>query len=314
MPRRTTFHRLTIAVLTLSLAAALAASGCSRKLASDPGFTLPEGVPSADAQLIMSTDQGNPINVYHGVGGGGVVYDSTFQAYLRSPGITIGMLMDGTNSNGFEMLRRQSSGSYASIKDFTIEPVDRWLESHWEAYVFYDGSSSSYAPPTYIGRGVLAGATSRTSPLTNEAVLMSAPIGTIQYTGTHFPIDTVFTISWNRVPGATRYWIEVFGFRNDVRDIAELFPIGTKTAIAVGKVHNYFVGYVDAPTTSYLLGGPGARVFVDQPLLPSNEYRVRVAAVTADGQLLAITDGEPEVSQRDNNFYLYSLRAELIRL
>jgi hypothetical protein len=301
-------------LLAMALVAALAASGCSRKLASDPGFTMPEGVPSADAQLVMSSDYGNAVDVYHGVGGGGIAYDSTFYAYLRGPGITIGSLMDGTSSSGFEMMRRQTSGSFADIKDFLLTPVDKWLEAHWESYVFYDASSSGYAPPTYIGRGKVAGVITPNSPLTNEAVLMSAPVGDVTYTGTLFPTDTLVTISWVRVPGAARYWLEVFGFRNDVRDIAELFPIGAKTPIAVGKVHNYFVGYVDAPATSYRLGDPGARVMVYQALLHNNTYRIRVAAVSDDGRLLAITSGEPQVSQRDNNFYLYSLRAVLIRL
>lgn len=301
-------------LLAATLAAALAVSGCSRKMASDPGITMPEGVFSPDAQLVMSPDEGNPVDVYHGVGGGGIAYDSTFVTYLRSPGITIGMLMDGTAVSGYEILRRQSSGSYSQIKDFLLTPVDRWLQSHWEAYVFYDGSVSSYQPPTYIGRGEIGGVVTPQSPLTNEAVLMSAPIGTVTYTGTPFPTDTLVTMSWNRVPGAVRYWMEIFTFRNDVSTIDELFPIGTKTPIAVGKVKNYFVGYIDAPATSYKLGDPGARVFTNTPLLKNNTYRVRIAAVSDDGRLLAITDGQPQQSQRENNFYLYSLRAELISL
>jgi hypothetical protein len=301
-------------LLATALAASLASSGCSRKLASDPGITMPEGVFSPDAQLVMSSDTGNPVSVYHGTGGGGIAFDSTFSVYLRSPGITIGMLMDGTASTGYEMMRRQSSGSYSDIKDFLLTPVDRWLPSQWEAYVFYDGSVSSYQPPTYLGRGKVAGVITPNSPLTNEAVLMSAPVGTVTYTGTPFPTDTLVTMSWNRVPGAVRYWMEIFTFRNDVRDISELFPIGTRTPIAVGKVKNYFVGYINAPATSYKLGDPGARVFTSTPLLHANTYRVRIAAVSDDGRLLAITDGVPEVSQRDNNFFLYSLRAELISL
>ena len=308
MTRKVPFRGLLSTALLLSLLA----SGCSRKLASDPGITMPEGVFSPDAQLVMSPDTGNPIAVYHGTGGGGVAYDSTFQVYLRTPGTTLGMLMDGTASSGFEMLRRQSSGSYAPIKDFLLTPVDRWLPGQWEAYLFYDGSASSYTPPTYIGRGKISGVITPNSPLTNEGVLMSAPIGTVNYTGTPFPTDTLLAMSWDRVPGAVRYWMQIFTFRNDVRDISELFPIGTRTPIAVGKVKNYFVGYIDAPATSYKLGDPGARVFTSTPLLHSNQYRLRIAAVSDDGRLLAITDGAPEVSQRDNNFYVYSLRAELL--
>jgi hypothetical protein len=301
-------------LLAIALLFALLASGCSRKLASDPGITMPEGVFSPDAQLVMSSDTGNPVNVFHGTGGGGVAFDSTYQVYLRTPGITLGMLMDGTASSEFEMMRRQSSGSYADIKDFMLTPLDRWLPGQWAAYLFFDGSSSSYSPPTYLGRGKIAGVVTPNSPLTNEAVLMSAPVGTVTYTGAQFPPDTLVTMSWNRVPGAVRYWMQIFTFRNDVRDIDELFPIGTRTPIAVGKVKNYFVGYIDAPATSYKLGDPGARVFTSTPLLHNNPYRVRIAAVSDDGRLLAITDGVPQVSQRDNNFYVYSLRAELISL
>jgi hypothetical protein len=301
-------------LLATALLLPLLATGCSRKMASDPGITMPEGVFSPDAQLVMSPDTGNPVDVYHGTGGGGVAFDSTFQTYLRAPGITIGMLMDGTDATGYEMMRRQSSGSYSDVKDFFLTPVDRWLPAHWEAYVFYDGSISSYSPPTYIGRGKIGGVVTPQSPLTNEAVLMSAPIGTVTYTGTLFPTDTLVTMSWNRVPGAVRYWMEIFTFRNDVRSIDEEFPIGTKTPIAVGKVKNYFVGYISAPATSYRLGDPGARVFTYTPLLHNNTYRVRISAISDDGRLLAITDGQPEVSQRDNNFYVYSLRAALISL
>ncbi|MGH7742574.1 MAG: hypothetical protein ACRENS_11205 [Candidatus Eiseniibacteriota bacterium] len=301
-------------LLAIALLAALVASGCSRKLATDPGITMPEGVFSPNSQLVMSTDFGNPVEVWHGTGGGGQAYDSTYNAYLRTPGITIGMLFDGTNSSGFELMRRQSSGSYADIKDYLLTPLDRWLSSHWESYVFFDGSTSSYSPPTYLGRGKVAGVITPSSPLTNEAMLSSAPVDTVSYIGTLFPADTLVKMEWTRVPGAVRYWLEIFGFRNDVRTVDELFPIGAKTPLAIGKVHNYFVGFVEAPATSYRLGDPGATVLTYQALLRNNTYRVRVAAVDAAGRLLAITSGAQEVRQRDNNYYHFSLSAVLITL
>jgi len=296
------------------VAAALAGSGCSRKLATDPGINLPEGVFSPNAELVISSDVGNPVLHMTGAPGGGRDTLGTFYAYLRSPGITIGEVLDGTPANRYEILRRQSSGSYADIKDYFLAPFDRWLPGQWESYVFFDSSKSDYVPPTYIGRGRAGGVVTPSSPLTNEAVLQAAPVATINYTGPLFPSDTLLTISWDRVPGATRYWLEIFVFRNDVRNISELFPLGAFTPIAVGKVTNLFVGYVDAPATSYTLGGAGAQVFTYTPLQHGNKYRVRVTAVSADGRLIAMTDGVPEVSQSGNDFFSYSLRAVLVSL
>jgi hypothetical protein len=287
---------------------ALALAGCTKKVTNfDAGYTAPEGQLSTDARLIVYRDAPVTVHTYTdnvptgpnlGTGNPGAedVLLSTEQVYA-APGTLHGLIMDGTPASGYQVLRRESNGGYAQLTDYVLTPVASFLDSQWEAYIFGDALPSGFSPPSYAGRGVVAGTVTPSSPLTNVSELvLTSDIPDLIYTGKTGRLDrpgespdSNLTMSWEAVPGAAGYWIQVHQFKGNSE--AQLLAAAAAPLIT-HDVRNYFVGYVAAPATEYKIGEPGAIVLTRRPLLNKVEYLVRVSAVNERGELIAFSRGD----------------------
>lgn len=287
---------------------ALAMAGCTKKVTSvDASYTAPEGQLSADARLIVYPDA--PVTVYtytdnvpngpnSGTNNPGEedVLLSTEQVYV-APGTLHGLIMDGTAASGYQVMRRESNGGYAQLNDYVLTPVASFLDSQWEAYIFADAQPAGFDPPSYAGRGVVAGTVTTASPLTNVSELvLTSDIPNLTYTGKLGRLDrpgespdSNLAMSWEAVPGAAGYWIQVHQFKGDGEaQIAAAAP----APFIPGGVRNFFVGYVAAPATEYRIGEPGALVLTRRTMLNKVEYLVRVSAVNDRGELIAFSRGD----------------------
>jgi hypothetical protein len=296
-----------IAPLAAVALVALAMLGCTKKITSvDPNFTAPEGRPSADARLIVYPDAPITVETWTDILPDGPgpedILVSTEQGYI-APGTLHGLILDGTPASGYQVLRRESGGGYAQLKDYVLNPAVRFLDSQWEVYTFDDAQPSGFSPPSYVGRGVVAGAVTPTSPLTNVGELMpGSDIPALRYTGVAAPLDSNITMSWEAVPGATGYWIQIYQFKGGA---VEQLLAAAPAPFIPGNVRNFFVGYVAAPATEYKLGEPGALVLMRRTLLKSVEYLVRISAVNDQGEMIAFTYGDWQYIRAAGMYYRY---------
>jgi hypothetical protein len=310
-------RRGALAALVLA-GAVLGESGCSKKLTVDPGYTTLEGVLSPDARLAVYADIGNLVYAKHEFppNSGIFVLDSTFTVYSYAPGTVQGLVLDGTAATRYEMMRRSTSGGYAPLKDFVLSPVDKWLQSHWEAYHFQDSPEGGGQPPSYQGRGVISGNVTTHSPLTNPATLAATGVQDVPILQPRFFTfrgDTVPTIKWGAVPGAASYIIQIFTYRGDIRVGSEKFVYGIPAPIALGKLHVYYVALVPPNLTSHKIGTPGAQELQNIPMLSGGVYFFRVSAIDSTGRLIGCTVGtSPDTVRIGTEAYLYSAGAELL--
>jgi hypothetical protein len=286
---------------------ALALAGCAKKVTNvDASYTALEGQPSTDARLIVYPDAPITVNTYtdnvpegpglDGNPGEEDVILSTEQVYA-APGVLHGLILDGTPASGYQVLRRESNGGFAQLKDYVLTPVASFLDSQWEAYVFDDTRPSGFSPPSYAGRGVVAGTVTPASPLTNVSELVSrSEIPDLRYTGKTGKInlpgespDSNLAMSWEAVPGAAGYWIQVHQFMGGSEE--QLLAAAPAPFIPV-NVRNFFVGYVAAPATEYKIGETGAVVLMRRTMLNGVEYLVRISAVNDRGELIAGSRGD----------------------
>lgn len=285
-----------LASLAAVVLVALAPAGCAKKVTNvDATFTAPEGQPSADAQLIIYSDEPITVKGWKDVlPDGPDAGDSLFstQRISVAPGTMYGTILDGTSASGYQVLRREGNGGYAQLKDYVLSPVARFLESQWELYSFSDSHPAGFSPPTYLGRGVVAGVVTPNSPLTNTGELMSSDITALKYTGEKFPADSNFAMSWEAVPNAAAYWIQIYQFTG--KDSAAILKSAQMAPFVLANSRNFFIGRVAAPAVAYKLGGPGAHVLLKRTMLFAAEYRVRIVAVNERGELIAFSYGDPE--------------------
>jgi hypothetical protein len=283
-----------IAPFTAVILVAMALAGCAKKVTSvDASYTAPEGQLSADARLIVYPDAAIPVETWTDVLPSGPGEEDLFTGTEQvsiAPGTLHGTILDGTPASGYQVMRREGNGGYAQLKDYVLSPVVRFLDSQWEMYAFSDARPSGFSPPSYLGRGVIAGVVTPASPLTNTSELMSSDIAALQYTGATAPRDSNFTMSWNAVPNAAGYWIQIYQFTGD--NIPAILQSVQPAPFVLNYVRNFFIGYVAAPATGYKLGEPGAQVLVKRPLLYLADYRVRVVAVNGQGELIAFSYGD----------------------
>jgi len=308
-----------IASLAAGILVALAMAGCAKKVTNvDADFTAPEGQSSLNARLIVYPDTPVEVetwtdNLPDGPGEEDVLVGST--PYSIAPGTLYGTILDGTPASGYQVMRREGNGGYAQLKDFVLNPVVRFLDSQWEIYAFGDPRPSSFSPPSYRGRGVVAGAVTPTSPLTNASELTSPSIEPLQYTGQTAPRDSNFIMRWNAVTGATGYWIQIFQFSGGDQDA--ILRTVQPAPFALRDVRNFFVGYVPAPDVpaaaiEYKLGEPGAQVLLRRSLLYLTTYRVRIVAVNGQGEMVAFNYGDWEYLREQGTYWRFRLGATLV--
>jgi hypothetical protein len=282
-------------VLTAGLAAA-ALAGCVKKQPTEvsPSY-VPEGTFSSQARLTVFPDLPTTLYTYfdkNPLGAGpedSLIGTSTVQR--GAPGVLRLMLFDGTQASAFELLRREAGGGYFSVNDFLLHPARKWIDGQREVYLAADDNPSSFSPATYIMRGMVAGEITPESPLTNPAIAGSNVVQPVTYTGISAPGDSLFTVSWAAVTGAAGYWVHVYQFLEAQR--SDQVISGVPAPAYVDKVRDYFLGYVPTPITSYKLGDtpPEIDIYTRRTTLRGQVYLVRIAAVDANGALIAYTHG-----------------------
>lgn len=305
-------HPRTTLVCVLIALAGLGALGCSKKITRvDPGYTNPEGRFSQDARLILYPDVA--VNLFEFIDKAPIGPDpddslvSTFPLRLHAAGVIHGLVVDGTDANTYQVLRRESGGGYLPLKDYVLHPAVRWLETHWEVYQFEDPVPAAFSPPTYLGRGLVQGVLSPTSPLTNLAQAGSAGLASIRYSGARAPLDSLFRTSWGPVAGAAGYWVQVFQYVGAPTE--QVIANGLPSPFATGNLVDLNVTYVPAPDTVYKIGTTPTQLFAQKQILTSGAYFVRIAAVDANGCMIGFSYGDLGVAFGATTYVVYSLGA-----
>jgi hypothetical protein len=303
---RSPLHR-TVLVAVVALGA-LALAGCAEKVTNvDAGFTTPEGRPDANARLVVYPDVPIVVETFRDILPDGPDTGDQLQGtelrYLAR-GAMHGVILDGTPATGYQVLRREANGGFAQAKDYTLSPVARFFDSQWELYAFTDGSPSGFSPPSYVGRGVVSGVVTPLSPLTNVGQVAAPDVGNLVYTAFPFPADSNITLTWNEVPGAAGYWIQIYQFMGGTQ---EKLLSARPAPFVSSDARNFFVGYLPAPASSYTLNQPGALVLFRRGLLMKSEYIVRISAVNDQGQLIAFTYGDYGYLRSTGSYLRYRL-------
>jgi hypothetical protein len=304
-------HRSPLRRIAALAVVALGMAGCAKQVTnpdsnyvldstyvSNPSHGGIEGRYSTQAQLIVHADAPLTLDsladkVPVGIRGpeDSLVWTRTFEF---APGTLHGMIIDSTAASAYQVLRREGNGGFARLKDYVLNPVVRLLETRWEVYTFDDAHPSGFRPPTYVGRGVVAGGVTRSSPLTNAGELRVETVPALRYTGLPFPPDSNIAMSWDAVAGAAGYWVQIYQHGGGVVE-AERQVAAQPAPLATRYVRNSFVGFMPPGVTSYQLGEPlppGAKVLTMRPLINGREYFVRVAAVNGRGEMIAFTYGD----------------------
>lgn len=324
--------RAIAAALCGVLVLAIGLGACGKRIAEvDPAFVFPEGRVSQDSRLILWRETPIEVRVYADLS---EPPGPAFNPFCRNnvspdpgdpqvaletnefqPTGTINLtIVDHTPSNGFVPMRREANGGYRAVTDFPLAPARKWLENGWEYYRFADIRPSGFTPPTYIGRGTVGGVQGASSTLTNEARLTIASLADIQYTGYCLPCDSLFTLRWNPVPGAFRYWLHVYQLATGVtpeEDVRSARPAPFNDT----RPRDILLAYVGDTVTTYKLGDVTRQDIVrlvERNPAYAQTYRVRIAAVDTLGQLIAITRGDYTSLGRGDNYALVRLNAYIV--
>lgn len=308
--------------LVILTAAAALAAGCAKKVTSvSESYTSPEGTASAGSRLVLSPDHAVPRFYFADFSPPGPspndVVDSV--GYLRrgTAATLHGMIFDGTGASGYQIFRQEQGGGMRLLTDFVVKPSQRWVDSQWELYSFRDDDPARPSPTTYRARGLLSGAATERSPLSNLAASTTdtalADIGLRIINGAppfEPYIDSLFTVAWNPVPGAAAYILHVFQFRNDLRSEDERTLGGAPAPFFEGKSKDLYAAYFPSTVTQHKLGSGGGVILTRRQTYYGQVYLTRVSAVDANGRMIATTlDGDLRIGPYENGYTLQPLTA-----
>jgi hypothetical protein len=316
---------LRLAVLALGLLGA-GLTACAEKVTTvDPSLGVPEGAPSPQVGLAVWREIANPVYIYHRGRPDAdppvpnTLIDSVFIP-TPIPGQIHGLIHDSTSADGYQVYRREANGGYRELFDFDAFATKRWFDRGWEIFHFTD-ADSVVPTHTYRGRGLVGGRATLGSPITNEASDQVRSVLNVHYTGVvggtdaggnPIPLDSLFTMKWESVPGAVAYYIHVYQWAFNLIQLEDQVASGAPAPLFVGKSHDILVAYMPAPNpppaeVSFTMPTPTgrppeARVMTCRLTRFGQEYLVRIAAVDALGQLIAYTygsDGQEQSSLPD---------------
>jgi hypothetical protein len=313
------------ALAAACLAATLALAGCSKELTQvDADYVTPEGRATGRAVMLVYPDRPITITTWIdkadplGASGtwnpsvppdtaGDTFVSSAGPFYDSGQGVLHGIIIDGTPAGAYQVMRREANGGIRTMFDFPLQALRKWLDTGNEFYAFADPAPSPYVPPTYVGRGYVDGAIASASPVTNEGRLAGGSAATlpdIRYLDSpntpgvldidgRLPEDSLFQVRWEPVAGAAGYWVQVFDYLPSASDFRRRL-LGAPAPLAVDQVRDLFVAWCPPGVTSLRLGEPGGHtVLAYRPtsFRFGRGYNVRIAAVDADGGLVAMTLG-----------------------
>lgn len=309
------------------IAAWFVAAGCASRVTKvDASYDMPEGTASAKVRLFLWEAGTTSMPVYQDETPLGPSPNDplvrTETIFGEPLGTIQGLVIDGTEANQFEILRREPGGGYRAYQDFDLMPIRKWIPEQWEAYQFLDHDPSSFQPPSYIGRGVVDGLESKLAPLSNEARVASGTLGNIDINVTAAP-DTISIVNWTQVTGATDYLIHIYEFR--FASVSQQQKSGLPSPLYVGQSRDHFLLWFHwQPGMSvprYKLGDSAsvninampagtpsdlttlyARDLLPQPEPVVGTPIIRISAYDADGRMIARSLSPTSVSPRGSGF------------
>lgn len=280
--------------VALALGALVLAAGCEKRPTGfDPTPGTPEGTPSDNARLLVYRN--SPLRV--------VVrdYASTnidsvevgAQAFGGSAIMPLLLLLDGTPANSFEMYRRSGTGAFERTSDFTLQSAVKFVKAGFEAFFTTDPAPGSYSPPSYLGRGLVDGIATHSSPLSNEGRLAAPDVQPIIYNGDKQPFDSLFVVSWVGAPGAVGYWVHIYEkpIAGGGRLVSSL-PAPIAYVTAGDLLIAYRAGNNPGGSVQFRLGDPGLLTLKSTAPLLGHDYQVRISGVDVNGQVIAQTPGD----------------------
>lgn len=288
----------------------VAAAGCSKKVANDQIGQLlvdyPEGTRGSGAgtpsDLVVWPDVPVEVEETWSSARDSLVYD----AYRTGLGAMQGLIVDYVQSTGYQLFREEEGGGYRQFADFSVRAARRWADRSYyggpqgaqvlnpgQLFAFADRGPNTLAQKAYVGRAVITGLSSATSPLTNRAATPdSNEIPPLLYTGVPQPPDSLIPMSWEAIPGAASYWVHIYQKRADINTSDKAIGIAQPSPVAQGQVRDLFIGRFPGSITAYKLGDPppaGSRILVYRVLPGLQEVLVRVSAVNDQGRMIATT-------------------------
>ena len=291
-----TRHIIAPAIL---LAAGLLAAGCAKKnTIVNPDFRLPEGRYSDQAMLITWPSSGAFSLVYQPQNddlerSNDRLLDTVITYPTTTPGAVHIELINGTQASAFELFGREPSGAFARLREYDLVPIRKWLDGHWSLISDLDATPGS--SPEYVARGVVGGAVTADSPLTN----LATPDVSGQVPATLvFDIarsDSLQRFEWTPDPAASGYFVEVISLgslasRQDRIASADAAPF---VSLPLRDYITLFVPQTPAPAIGLTATGisvnvttANAIVFANRGLTPFSFYIVRVTAIDASGRVI----------------------------
>jgi hypothetical protein len=282
-----------ILAAVLALAALVLAAGCEKRPTGyDPNPNSPEGVPAADARLLAYRNIALRVVVRDYASTNVDSVSVGAQAFAGSTSMPLLLLLDGTPANSFELFRRSGGGAFERTADYALQSLFKYVNAGYEIFFSTDPSPGSYAPPSYLARGLVDGVASHQSPLSNEGRLTAPDLLPILYNGDLQPLDSLFTVSWVGVPGAVGYWVHIYEkpIPGGQRLVSSL-PSPIAYVTAGDEFIGYRAGNNPGGSVQFKLGDTGLLTLRYFPPLVGHDYLVRVSGVNADGQVIAQTPG-----------------------
>jgi hypothetical protein len=273
--------------------------------AVDSSYSLPEGTPSPNAQLILWNDEPTRALFYHDNQPSdpdptdSLLYVEQHEAYPT--GTHRGMIIDSTQATRYQIFRRESNGGVRQLFNFALMPTRKWLQSLTEAYSFADQSPSGLS--SYIGRGLVGGVANATSPLTNFPSVSVNDVTNIAVDA-HWPIHhdppvqdtTKIVLDWAPVTGAARYLIQVYSYRADIGPVPDQILSGSPAPLYDGATSDSYVAFAPPNVTTMLVGDStrtDIKVIQIRPILPGASMLVRISALDNQGHMIGLTLGDP---------------------
>jgi len=286
------------ALVACALAATLLSSCSSKVTAVDSSYTMPEGVTSPYAQMVVWNDQPTVMRFYHDNQPAdpdvtdSLLFVSPLAAYPA--GTHRGMIIDSTQADRYQIFRTEGNGGVRQLFNFALMPTRKWLQTLTEAYSFADQSPIGLS--SYIGRGLVSGVATPTSPLTNFPTVSTGALANINLDAVWYGNGKI-KLKWDQVPNAARYIVQVYTFRADIGSLENQVLSGVPAPLYDGEVSDDFVGFVPANVNLYFVGDStrsDIKVIQVRPMIAGSSKFVRMAALDGQGHMIGITLGDPD--------------------
>jgi hypothetical protein len=269
--------------------ATLAMTGCAKKItAVDPSYTSPEGRTEASAKLISYPDLPVSVALFKSKRANcEECVDSLISispVYPSGPGVINGMIFDGTPASSYEILRRESNGGYAPLYDYALNPSQRFAQSGWKLFTWQDGRPSSFDPPTYLGRGIVSGVATRTTPLTNVSLGQAGDLENISLTAERTPLGIP---GWTHVPSAAGYILQIYSLKSGYPEA--LLHNAAPAPFADQDHLDYFVAWL--PANQGTIDYSKAEILTALAPIPGSLYLMHISAVDALGRMVGFSYG-----------------------